>query len=162
MTSDKIRSRAEAVEQVATWQQEGKRVVFTNGCFDIVHLGHIDYLEKARALGDALVLGLNTDASVSCLKGPMRPVVNENARARLMAALQFVDLVTLFDEPTPLELITTLQPDILVKGDDYAVDTIVGADVVLGRGGSVQTVALVPGYSTSGLIQKIVVAYGAD
>lgn len=161
MTSDKIRSRSEAIEQVAAWHREGKRVVFTNGCFDIVHLGHIDYLEKARALGDALVLGLNTDASVSCIKGPLRPVVNENARARLMAALQFVDLVTFFDEPTPLELITALQPDILVKGDDYTIDTIVGADVVLQRGGSVQTVALVPGYSTSGLIQKIVAAYGS-
>ncbi|MBO0932411.1 D-glycero-beta-D-manno-heptose 1-phosphate adenylyltransferase [Fibrella aquatilis] len=162
MTADKIRSRAEAVEQVAQWHREGKRVVFTNGCFDIVHLGHIDYLEKARALGDVLVLGLNTDASVSCIKGPLRPVVNENARARLMAALQFVDLVTLFDEPTPLELITALQPDILVKGNDYTVATIVGADVVLARGGLVQTVALVPGYSTSGLIQKIVAAYGGD
>ena len=162
MTADKIRSRAEAAEQVATWHRAGKRVVFTNGCFDIVHLGHIDYLEKARSLGDALVLGLNTDASVSCLKGPLRPVVNENARARLMAALQFVDLVTLFDEPTPLELITAIQPDILVKGDDYTINTIVGADVVLQRGGSVQTVALVPGYSTSGLIKKIVAAYEAD
>ena len=162
MTANKIRTRAEAVEQVAIWHQEGKRVVFTNGCFDIVHLGHIDYLEKTRALGDALVLGLNTDSSVARLKGPLRPVVDENARARLMAALQFVDLVTLFDDPTPLELITALQPDVLVKGDDYTVAAIAGAGVVLERGGSVQTVALVPGYSTSGLIRKIVAAYGAD
>lgn len=160
MTSRKIVSRDEAARQVAAWQAEGQRIVFTNGCFDIVHLGHIDYLEKARALGDKLVLGLNTDESVSCIKGPLRPVVNETARARLMAALQFVDLVTLFGEPTPLELIETLRPNVLVKGDDYTVATIVGADFVLANGGSVETIALVPGYSTSSLIQKIVAAYG--
>jgi D-glycero-beta-D-manno-heptose 1-phosphate adenylyltransferase len=160
MTSEKILTRTQAIEQVEVWHRQGLRVVFTNGCFDIVHLGHIDYLEKARALGDRLVLGLNTDASVSCIKGPLRPVVNETARARLMAALQFVDLVTLFGEPTPLELITALQPDVLVKGNDYTVATIVGAAVVLGRGGSVETIELVPGYSTSGLIRKITEAYG--
>ena len=160
MTSQKIVSRDEAAQQIAAWHAEGQHVVFTNGCFDIVHLGHIDYLEKARTLGDKLVLGLNTDASVSCIKGPLRPVVNERARARLMAALQFVDLVTLFGESTPLELIQTLRPDILVKGDDYTVDTIAGADFVLGTGGRVETIALVPGYSTSSLIQKIVAAYG--
>jgi D-glycero-beta-D-manno-heptose 1-phosphate adenylyltransferase len=155
MTETKIMSRTEAVQQTADWQTDGQTIVFTNGCFDIVHLGHIDYLEKARALGHRLVLGLNTDASVSRIKGPLRPVVNEYARARLMAALEFVDLVTLFDEPTPLELIRAVQPDVLVKGDDYTIDTIVGADVVLGRGGSVQTIALVPGYSTTALIERI-------
>jgi rfaE bifunctional protein nucleotidyltransferase chain/domain len=160
MTSQKIVSRQEAKQQIVAWHADGQRVVFTNGCFDIVHLGHIDYLEKARALGDKLVLGLNTDASVSSIKGPLRPVVNEQARARLMASLQFVDLVTLFGESTPLELIQTLRPDILVKGDDYTVDNIVGADFVLGNGGRVETIALVPGYSTSSLIQKIVEAYG--
>lgn len=160
MTASKIRTRDEAVAQVANWHQQGLRVVFTNGCFDIVHLGHIDYLEKARALGDKLVLGLNTDASVSRIKGPLRPVVNETARARLMAALQFVDIVTLFDEPTPLELIEAVRPDVLVKGDDYSIATIVGADFVLGNGGRVETIALVPGYSTTALIGKIVEAYG--
>lgn len=160
MTASKIRTRDEAVAQVADWHQQGLRVVFTNGCFDIVHLGHIDYLEKARALGDKLVLGLNTDASVSRIKGPLRPVVNETARARLMAALQFVDIVTLFDEPTPLELIEAVRPDVLVKGDDYSVATIVGADFVLDNGGRVETIALVPGYSTTALIGKIVEAYG--
>ena len=159
MTSKKIRTPADAAAQVAAWHADGLRVVFTNGCFDIVHLGHIDYLEKARALGDKLVLGLNTDASVSRIKGPLRPVVSETARARLMAALAFVDLVTLFYEPTPLELIETLRPDVLVKGDDYTVATIVGAEFVLGYGGRVETVALVPGYSTSSLIQKITEAY---
>jgi len=158
-TETKILRVDEAKEQVADWQRGGQKIVFTNGCFDIVHLGHIDYLEKARALGDRLVLGLNTDASVSRLKGPTRPVVDEHARARLMAALSFVDTVILFDEPTPKELIEALKPDILVKGDDYTVETIVGADFVINNGGEVKTVSLVPGYSTTGLIEKIKNSY---
>ncbi|GAB3999597.1 hypothetical protein GCM10028807_50250 [Spirosoma daeguense] len=159
MTESKILTREQAIEQASQWRAEGHQIVFTNGCFDIVHLGHIDYLEKARNLGTKLILGLNTDASVSCIKGPLRPVVNEYARARLMAALEFVDAVTLFGEPTPLELIEAVQPDILVKGNDYSVATIVGADFVLGRGGRVETVALVPGYSTSSLIERIKQGY---
>lgn len=155
MTESKILSRPQAIEQADRWRAAGQSIVFTNGCFDIVHLGHIDYLEKARALGQRLILGLNTDASVSCIKGPMRPVVNEYARARLMAALEFVDAVTLFGEPTPLELIEAIQPNVLVKGDDYTVSTIVGADFVLAHGGRVETVALVPGYSTTKLIERI-------
>ncbi|WP_019990266.1 D-glycero-beta-D-manno-heptose 1-phosphate adenylyltransferase [Rudanella lutea] len=155
MTSSKIQTREQAIRQAAEWRAEGQRIVFTNGCFDIVHLGHIDYLEKARALGDRLVLGLNTDASVSRIKGPLRPVVNEYARSRMMAAFEFVDLVTLFDEPTPKELIELIRPDILVKGDDYTVATIVGADFVLANGGSVETIPLVKGYSTTSLIEKI-------
>ncbi|GAA4452039.1 D-glycero-beta-D-manno-heptose 1-phosphate adenylyltransferase [Nibrella saemangeumensis] len=161
MTDSKILTREEAVQLAVQWRTEGQRVVFTNGCFDIVHLGHIDYLEKARNLGDKLILGLNTDASVSRLKGPLRPVVNEYARARLMAALAFVDAVTLFDEPTPLELIRAVRPDILVKGDDYTAENIVGADFVIQQGGSVQTVPLVKGYSTSSLIEKITKIYSA-
>jgi D-glycero-beta-D-manno-heptose 1-phosphate adenylyltransferase len=159
MTEQKIISRAKAVSLVSDWQSNSQQVVFTNGCFDIVHLGHIDYLEKARTLGDKLVLGLNTDASVSRLKGPSRPVVSEYARARLMAALEFVDAVVLFDEPTPLELITALGPDILVKGNDYSVENIVGADFVVSKGGSVKTISLVAGYSTSKLIEKIKTSY---
>ncbi|MFN8348185.1 MAG: D-glycero-beta-D-manno-heptose 1-phosphate adenylyltransferase [Spirosomataceae bacterium] len=158
-TADKILSWEDAAQTARHWQAEGKKIVFTNGCFDIVHLGHIDYLEKARALGDKLVLGLNTDASVSRLKGPSRPVVNEYARARLMAALSFVDTVILFDEPTPLELIQTICPDILVKGDDYTVQNIVGADFVIERGGAVKTISLVKGYSTTSLIEKIKNSY---
>jgi rfaE bifunctional protein nucleotidyltransferase chain/domain len=158
-TANKIMSWEAGAEAARAWQAEGKKIVFTNGCFDIVHLGHIDYLEKARALGDKLVLGLNTDASVSKLKGPLRPVVNEYARARLMAALSFVDTVILFGEPTPLELIQTICPDILVKGDDYTVDNIVGADFVVERGGAVITVPLVKGYSTTSLIEKIKNSY---
>jgi rfaE bifunctional protein nucleotidyltransferase chain/domain len=159
MTESKILSREEAIRQADQWRAQGQRIVFTNGCFDIVHLGHIDYLEKARNLGDRMILGLNTDASVSCIKGPMRPVVNEYARARLMAALEFIDAVTLFGEPTPLELIEAVKPDILVKGNDYTVDTIVGAEFVLARGGKVETIELVPGYSTTKLIERIKQSY---
>ncbi len=154
-TAQKILSIEDAKQRVLEWKREGKRIVFTNGCFDIVHLGHIDYLEKARALGDKLVLGLNTDASVSALKGPARPVVDETARARLMAAMEFVDAVILFSEPTPLQLIQTISPDILVKGDDYTVENIVGADFVTSNGGEVKTIPLVKGYSTSTIIEKI-------
>lgn len=159
MTESKILSREQAVYQADDWRTDGQQIVFTNGCFDIVHLGHIDYLEKARSLGDRLILGLNTDASVSCIKGPLRPVVNQYARARLMAALEFVDMVTLFGEPTPLELIEAVRPDVLVKGNDYSVATIVGADFVLNRGGRVETIALVPGYSTTMLIERIKQSY---
>jgi D-glycero-beta-D-manno-heptose 1-phosphate adenylyltransferase len=155
----KILDSHQALGQVQQWQQDGLRVVFTNGCFDILHLGHVDYLEKARQLGDRLVLGLNTDASVSRLKGPLRPVVSQYARARLMAALAFVDTVILFDEPTPLQLIEALKPDILVKGDDYSLQQIVGADFVIANGGEVQTIPLVAGYSTTRLIEKIKNAY---
>lgn len=158
-SASKIQPPSDALRRIRSWQAAGEKIVFTNGCFDLVHLGHIDYLEKARALGDRLVLGLNTDASVSRLKGPLRPVVNEAARARLMAALEFVDAVILFDEPTPEALIRAVRPDILVKGDDYTVDRIVGADFVLNQGGTVETIPLVPGYSTTGLIEKIKQAY---
>ena len=139
---------------VAAWRAAGRRVVFTNGCFDLLHLGHVDYLERARHLGDALVVGLNTDASVGGLK-PGRPVQDEAARARILAALAFVDAVVLFGEPTPLVLIELVQPDVLVKGDDYAIDGIVGHELVLNRGGQVLTVPLVPGYSTSRIVERI-------
>lgn len=155
MTESKILRLTEAKQQIEQWQSEGKKIVFTNGCFDIVHLGHIDYLEKARNLGDKLVLGLNTDASVSRLKGESRPVINEYARSRMMATMSFIDAVILFDEPTPKELIETLCPNILVKGDDYSVENIVGADFVIANGGEVKTISLVKGYSTSAIIQKI-------
>lgn len=155
MTEAKIVSLPKAKEIISGWQQQGDEVVFTNGCFDIVHLGHIDYLEKARAKGNRLVVALNTDHSVAKLKGPTRPVVGEYARARMMAAFAFVDLVLLFAEETPKETIEYLQPNVLVKGNDYSINTIVGADFVLQHGGRVETIALVEGYSTSGLIQKI-------
>jgi rfaE bifunctional protein nucleotidyltransferase chain/domain len=153
-TAEKIMTREQLPVTVAAWRAAGRRVVFTNGCFDLLHLGHIDYLEKARALGDALVVGLNTDASVSCLK-PGRPIQDETSRARILAALAFVDAVVLFGEPTPLALIELTQPDILVKGDDYAIDQIVGHEVVARRGGQTLTVPLVSGYSTSRIVNRI-------
>jgi rfaE bifunctional protein nucleotidyltransferase chain/domain len=136
-------------------KMQGKKVVFSNGCFDIVHLGHIDYLEKARNLGDFLVLGLNTDKSVRQLKGDKRPVIDEQSRARLMAGLEFIDAVILFEDETPARLINAILPDILVKGDDYTIKNIVGADVVIQHGGEVKTISLVKGYSTSGIIARI-------
>ena len=151
----KIYSREDLVQQVKTWKSQNQRVVFTNGCFDILHLGHVDYLEKARALGDKLIVGVNTDASVSQLKGPNRPLQDEMSRARIMASLLFIDAVVLFGEETPYELIKALVPDILVKGDDYSVQNIVGHDIVLQNGGEVKTIALVKGYSTSNVVDKI-------
>ncbi len=154
MTAAKILTRAELPAALAAWRTANERIVFTNGCFDLLHLGHVDYLEKARALGDRLVLGLNTDASVSALK-PGRPLQDEYSRARILAALAFVDAVVLFGEPTPLQLIELVQPDILVKGNDYAISAIVGHELVLARGGQVLTVPLVTGYSTSNIVKKI-------
>lgn len=154
-TSQKIFTLADLVEQRKIWKAANQKVVFTNGCFDILHLGHIDYLEKARQLGDKLIIGLNTDVSVKKLKGEARPINNEYARSRLLAALAFTDAIVLFGEPTPLHLIETLLPDILVKGNDYTVENIVGASVVLANGGEVKTVELVTGYSTTGLIEKM-------
>ncbi len=158
-TKDKILSREDFAQQVKSWKAEGKKVVFTNGCFDIVHLGHVDYLEKSRMKGDKLVLGLNTDASVSRLKGEARPVVPEYARARVLAAFEFIDAVTFFEEETPLELINECLPSVLVKGNDYTIDTIVGSKEVIENGGSVETVELVEGFSTSLIIGKIKKAF---
>lgn len=152
---NKILTRTQLKEQVNRWKQNGDKVVFTNGCFDILHLGHVDYLEKARNLGDRLVVGLNTDASVSRLKGPERPIVGEVSRSRVMAALSFVDAVTFFDEDTPFELINNILPDVLVKGSDYLTENIVGADIVVQNGGKVETVDLVEGFSTSSIVDKI-------
>lgn len=154
-SKNKIHTRKSIVDQCAVWRKGGKKVVFTNGCFDIVHLGHVDYLERAAALGDELVVALNTDQSVAKLKGPSRPINDEVARLRLMAAMEFVSAVVLFDEATPQELIEALQPDVLVKGDDYIIDDIVGAEFVLSKGGTVQPLSFVEGYSTSKIIDKI-------
>ncbi|HNP96860.1 MAG TPA: D-glycero-beta-D-manno-heptose 1-phosphate adenylyltransferase [Cyclobacteriaceae bacterium] len=152
---NKIANWVEAKTQVDRWRNAGEKIVFTNGCFDLLHLGHVDYLEKARAFGTRLVIGLNTDASVSRFKGPDRPIQDQTSRARVLAALQFVDLVVLFDQDTPLELISTLIPDVLVKGSDYLAENIVGSEVVKKNGGLVKTIEFVPGYSTSRIIEKI-------
>lgn len=131
------------------------RVVFTNGCFDILHVGHVRYLQEARALGDLLVVGLNTDASVRRIKGPERPLQNEASRAEILAALACVDYVVLFDEPTPERLIQEVRPDVLVKGGDYSIATIVGAPFVQSYGGLVKTLTFSDGFSTTSIIEKM-------
>ncbi len=138
------------------WKQQEKKIVFTNGCFDIVHMGHVDYLSKAADQGDVLLLGLNTDASVRRLKGSNRPVNNEKARAMLLASLFFVSAVVLFDDDTPYELIKKVQPDVLVKGSDYRAEDIVGYDIVKAKSGKIITIDFVQGYSTTEIINKLV------
>ena len=152
----KISTKTELETQIKNWRHTDQKIVFTNGCFDLLHLGHIDYLAKARDLGDKLIIGLNTDASVQRLKGPYRPVKDELSRAHILAAMQFVDAVIFFDEETPIDLITWVKPDVLVKGGDYTVEGIIGHEIVIENGGSVQTIEFVEGYSSSKLIDKII------
>ena len=151
----KILSLHQLLQQYMVWRFKEKKIVFSNGCFDILHIGHIEYLAKAASPGDALVIGLNSDLSVRKIKGSGRPINDESTRARVLAALSFVNAVVLFDEETPYELIRAVRPDILVKGKDYDIDQIVGYDFVRSYGGEVKTVELTPGYSTTGLIEKI-------
>lgn len=152
----KVLPREDLLTTLSTERFQGKRIVFTNGCFDLMHVGHTRYLQAARALGDLLVVGVNSDASVRQLnKAPDRPIVPEAQRAEVLAALGCVDFVTLFDESDPLQLITAVQPDVLVKGGDWTIDRIVGREIVEARGGAVQTIPLVPGMSTTGLLQRI-------
>lgn len=151
----KVRSLAEAAEAVNFWREKGRKVVFTNGCFDLLHLGHIKLLSAAAALGDKLVVGLNSDASVARLKGDSRPILPVEERAGVLSALEFVDTVVIFDQDTPLEVIRVLTPDILVKGGDYTRDTVVGADIVEAAGGRVAIVPLMAGKSTTSLIAKL-------
>lgn len=143
------------LHQVRRWRLLGKKVAFTNGCFDILHQGHIASLSDAAREADFLIVGVNTDASTCRLKGPQRPINNQEARATVLAALLMVDAVVLFDEDTPLDLITAIQPDVLVKGGDYTLEQIVGAKEVMAAGGRVVINPIVPGYSTTGLIEKI-------
>ncbi len=155
-TSQKVVSRGAAARWAKKLQAQGHRVVFTNGCFDLLHPGHVTYLEQARSQGEALIVGVNTDDSVRRLgKGGGHPVTPESDRARVLAALTCVDRVVLFDEDTPLALITSLQPDVLVKGGDYQLSEIVGREVVEARGGQVLSLQFVPGYSTTELLKRI-------
>lgn len=154
-TGHKIRGRSSAADMVACWRAEGERVVFTNGCFDLMHVGHVKILHEAAALGDRLVVGINSDASVRRLKGKERPIIPEHERLGLMAALECVDMVVLFEEDTPRELISALRPDVLVKGGDYTVETVVGHDLVAQWGGEVAIVPLLDGKSTSSLIERL-------
>jgi len=152
---EKIQPLAQLKATVTAWQKEDKKVVFTNGVFDLLHLGHITYLAKAAELGDKLIIGLNADSSVKRIKGEDRPINDQNNRAALLAALFFVDGVVLFEEDTPINLISTLLPDILVKGADYTINNIVGAKEVMANGGEVKTITFVEGYSSTSIINKI-------
>lgn len=153
---EKIKSRAELVRLLAERRAQGQRIVFTNGCFDLMHVGHTRYLQAARSLGDLLVVGVNSDDSVRALsKGPERPIIPAVQRAEVLAALACVDYVVLFDEPDPAKLIAELQPDVLVKGGDWAPDQIIGRDIVEARGGVVKTIPLVPGISTTRIVERI-------
>ena len=151
----KIMSLEEIARQVSIWKLVSKRIVFTNGCFDILHAGHLDLLSKAAMLGDVMIVGLNSDASVRRLKGAERPVNNEQFRAQMLSHLQMVDAVVVFGEDTPLELSRAVQPDVLVKGGDYRAEDVVGYEDVTSRGGRVEIIPLVEGLSTSALIERI-------
>ena len=155
LTNNKMLTFNGIQHQVKRWKLLDKKVVFTNGCFDILHEGHMEILSQAAASGDILVVGVNTDASVKKLKGDNRPVNKETFRALMLASLTIIDAVVLFDEETPLELIRIIEPDTLIKGGDYAIEQIVGAEDVIKNGGEVKIIPLVKGYSTTALIQKI-------
>lgn len=152
----KIADPQEFQRMLARWRFRDQRVVFTNGCFDLIHLGHLEYLIQARALGDHLVVGVNSDASVQRLKGAHRPIKDQNSRLHILASFVFVDAVVLFDEDTPLELIKSVRPDVLVKGGDWKPEQIVGGDFVRSYGGEVISLPFLEGYSTTSLEQKIV------
>lgn len=150
-----VRNSADMVATLNMWRFKEERIVFTNGCFDVVHRGHVEYLAKSAEFGTKLIIGLNTDASVRRLKGENRPINDEYARALLLASFVFVNKVILFDEDTPLELIRVVQPDVLVKGSDYKPENIVGYDVVKAKGGEIATIDFVPGFSTTSILQKV-------
>jgi rfaE bifunctional protein nucleotidyltransferase chain/domain len=151
----KIFSLEQLKASLNIWRLLEKKIVFTNGCFDLLHLGHIDYLAKAADLADKLVIGLNSDFSTNILKGPNRPITDEHSRSLILASFSFVDAVILFDDQTPLELIKSVRPDILVKGSDYTIEQIIGSDIVLENGGQVKTIDYLPGYSTTLIEEKI-------
>jgi D-beta-D-heptose 7-phosphate kinase/D-beta-D-heptose 1-phosphate adenosyltransferase len=156
----KVQTAGELQPLLEKIKKEGRMVVFTNGCFDILHVGHVRYLQAARDLGDVLVVGLNSDASVREIKGDLRPLISQDDRAEVLAALACVDFVVIFPEPTPLAVITALRPQVLVKGGDWPLDQIVGRDIVEGSGGRVCTIPVVEGASTSSLIHRVMERYG--
>lgn len=153
---DKIKELKALAELVLQHKNEGKKIVFTNGCYDILHIGHIQCFQESKKLGDLLIVAVNSDRSVGVLKGPSRPIVPEEERAELIAAMESVDYVTIFDQEDPLELISAIKPDILVKGGDWSLETIVGRELVESYGGTVMTLPMVTGISTSEIIEKIV------
>lgn len=156
MSSDKIISLSKLKTVVAKLSAKKKRIVFTNGCFDLIHVGHIKYLEKAKALGDILIVGINSDSSMKKIKGTKRPIVEQGDRARIIAALEYVDYVTIFNETTPFKLIKIIEPQVLVKGADWRLNKVVGAEFVKSRGGKAISIPLIKGRSTSDLIRKII------
>ncbi len=151
----KILTRESLQRQLAVWRFQEKKIVFTNGCFDLLHLGHIDYLSKAKDLGDVLIVGVNSDDSVRRLKGSNRPITDETSRSVIIASLQFVTAVVLFNEDTPYRLIKEVQPDVLVKGSDYKAEEIVGYDIVTAKGGTIHTIDFLKGYSTTEIVNRI-------
>jgi rfaE bifunctional protein nucleotidyltransferase chain/domain len=153
--NSKILQKSDLEKKLAYWHFKGLKIVFTNGCFDILHAGHVEYLSKAASEGDILLIGLNSDDSVRRLKGAHRPINNQNARALLIASMGFVSAVVIFEEDTPYELIKMIQPDILIKGSDYKPEEIVGYDILTAKGGIVKTIDLVEGFSTTSIEQKI-------
>ncbi|MCG8699756.1 MAG: D-glycero-beta-D-manno-heptose 1-phosphate adenylyltransferase [Bacteroidales bacterium] len=153
--TSKILSNQSIDELLNDWRKNNQKIVFTNGCFDILHRGHVEYLAKAANLGDKLFIGLNTDSSIKKIKGPGRPIQDESSRAIIMASLEVVSAVMLFSEETPYELIKKVQPDVLVKGADYKPEDIVGFDIVSAKGGSVETIEFVEGHSTTSIISKL-------
>jgi D-beta-D-heptose 7-phosphate kinase/D-beta-D-heptose 1-phosphate adenosyltransferase len=157
---DKIKTFSQIQEIVNSLKAQNKKIVFTNGCFDIVHSGHVDYLKKAKQLGDVLIVGLNSDSSVKSIKGKQRPINNQNDRAVVLGAFYFVDYVVIFDQSTPYELINVIKPDILVKGSDWNNKTIVGSDIVSENGGKVVLIEYLEGKSTTTIIEKILKNYG--
>ncbi len=150
----KVLSASQLDQAIADFKKNQKKIVFTNGCFDLLHIGHVRYLEQAKALGDILIVGINTDSSVQVLKGPTRPIQNENDRAEILASLKAVDHTVLFDEETPINLIKIVKPDVLVKGGDWKIEQIVGWDFVQGYGGEVKSLQFVDGKSTTNIIAK--------
>jgi D-glycero-beta-D-manno-heptose 1-phosphate adenylyltransferase len=152
---NKVKTLQDAKKEIAGLKAAGKKIVFTNGCFDILHVGHARYLYEAKAMGDHLIVAVNSDRSVKAIKGPERPVNNQNNRAEMLAALECTDCVIIFDEETPLNAIKSLMPDMLIKGGDWKVEDIVGSDVVTAAGGIVRSIPFVDGFSTTGIINKI-------
>ena len=157
---NKIISRLQIVGLISDLKKKRQKIVFTNGCFDLLHVGHVRYLQEARTLGDCLIVGLNSDQSMRQIKDPARPLISEEQRAEVLAALTCVDYIVLFDEVDPFQLIEEIRPDVLVKGADWSLDNIIGADLVSSYGGEVRRVELVPSISTSEIINRIISRYG--
>ena len=157
--TDKIKTQDELKPILDKLKKEGKKVVFTNGCFDILHVGHIRYLKEAKGYGDILVVAVNSDLSVKSIKGDKRPIVSQSERAEVVAALEMVDYVIMFDEDTPYNIIKKLQPDVLIKGGDWTIDKIIGRDIVEARGGKVIAIPFIEGASTTGIVERVLERY---